>query len=65
MIYLVVNVLSTTIRFKTPMLRSDFCDYSDACIYVKGTINLVAGANKNMPKKDVALENNAPFMSSI
>ena len=47
------------------MVRSDFCDYSDACIYVKGTINLVAGANKNMPQKDVALENNAPFMSSI
>ena len=26
------------IRFKTSMLRSDFCDFSDAYIVVKGTI---------------------------
>ena len=25
------------IRFKTPVLRSDLCDYSDAYIVVKGT----------------------------
>ena len=23
-------------RFKTSMLRSNLCDYSDACIFVKG-----------------------------
>ena len=28
------------IRFKTPMLRSDLCDYSDAYIVVKGNIDL-------------------------
>ena len=27
-------------RIKTPMLRSDLCDYSDACIVVKGTITV-------------------------
>ena len=27
------------IRFKTPILRSTLCDYSDAYILVKGTIN--------------------------
>ena len=28
------------IRFKTPKLRSDLCDYSDAYIVVKETIDL-------------------------
>ena len=46
--YVRVNSLSNTynenksIRFKTPMLRSDLCDYSDAYILVNGTIT-VAG----------------------
>ena len=32
-------------RFKTSMLRSSLCDYSDACILVKGNIsvNNIAG----------------------
>ena len=39
--YVRVNSLSNTcnenksIRFKTPMLRSNLCDYSDACIKIK------------------------------
>ena len=43
-----VNSLSNTynenksIRFKTDMLRSDLCDYSDTYILVNGTI-IVAG----------------------
>ena len=46
--YVRVNSLSNTynenksIRFKTPMLRSNLCDYSDACILVKGTITVTA-----------------------
>ena len=28
------------IRIKTPMLRSDLCDFSDAYIVVKGTITV-------------------------
>ena len=28
------------IRIKTPMLRSDLCDFSDACIAVKGDITV-------------------------
>ena len=32
------------IRFKTLMFRSDFCDYKDAYIVVKGTIDLLAAA---------------------
>ena len=31
---------SKQIRFKTLMLRSDLCDFSDACIVVKGTITV-------------------------
>ena len=30
------------IRFKTPMLRSDLCDYNDAHIVVKGIITVSA-----------------------
>ena len=29
------------IRFKTPMLRSDLCDYSDAYIVVTGIISVI------------------------
>ena len=29
---------SKQIRFKTPLLQSDLCDYSDAYIVVKGTV---------------------------
>ena len=28
------------IKFKTTMIRSSLCDYSDACILVKGTITV-------------------------
>ena len=52
--YIRVNSLSNTynenksIRFKTPMLRSNLCDYSDAYILVKGTITVTApGANNS------------------
>ena len=29
------------IRIETPMLRSDLCDFSDAYIFVKGTITVL------------------------
>ena len=49
------------------MLRSDLCDYNDAYIVVKATIDfLAAAANENdKAKKNVALKNNAPFRSRI
>ena len=34
-------------RFKTSMLRSDLCDYSDAYIVAKGTITVSATAAVN------------------
>ena len=52
--YVRVNSLLDTynenksIIFKTPMLRSNLCDYSDAYMLVKGTIKVTApGANNN------------------
>ena len=52
------------IRFKTSMLRSDLCDYSDAYIVVKGTIT-VTDPNKANYDKKLAFKNNAPFTSCI
>ena len=76
--YVKVNSLLNTynknksIRFKTPMLRSNLCDYSDAYIIVKGTITVTApgannGANniRDQRNRPVILENNAPFVSCI
>ena len=53
------------IRFKTSMLRSDLCDFSDAYIVVKGTITLDGAANANKRNKSTAFKNNAPFISCI
>ena len=46
------------------MLQSDLCDYSDACIVVKGTIN-VTDPNNNAYDKKLAFQNNVPFISCI
>ena len=47
-------------RFKISMLRSYLCDYSDAYIVEKRTIDLLAAAanENNKPEKDVAFKNN-------
>ena len=76
--YVRVNCLSNTynenksIRFKTPMLRSNLCDYSDAYVLVKGTITVTDlgannGANNIRDKRNrpLILKNNAPFVSCI
>ena len=55
------------IRFKTAMLRSSLCDYSDAYILVKGNIavNNTAGAAANNTNKKVIFKNCAPFTNCI
>ena len=76
--YVSVNSVSNTynenksIRFKTPMLRSNLCDYSDAYVLVKGTITATApgannGANNIRDKRNrpLILKNNALFVSCI
>ena len=52
------------IRIKTPMLRSDLCDFSDVYIVVKRVIAVtnVEDAKRN---KSVAFKNNAPFINYI
>ena len=44
--------VNKNIRFKTPMQRSDLCDYSDAYIVVKGRISVKDTNNANKRKKN-------------
>ena len=71
-----VNSLSDTynenksIRLKTPMLRSNLCDYSDAYILVKGTVTVngvVNGAENEILRRNrtLILKNNAAFASCM
>ena len=57
------------IKFKTSMLRSSLCDYSDAYILVKGNITVNntadAGAAANNTNKKVIFKNCAPFTDCI
>ena len=55
---------SKPIRFKTSMLRSDLCDFSDAHILMKGTIT-AANPNNNAYDKKLVFKNNAPLVSCI
>ena len=54
--YVRVNSLSNaynenkSIRFKTPMLRSDLCDYPDAYILVNGTITVTGNQPRDIKK---------------
>ena len=76
--YVKVNRLSDTynenksIRFKTPMLRSDLCDYSHAYILVKGTITVRANGDninadniRDKKNRPLIIKNNTPFVSCI
>ena len=69
--YVRVNSLSNTynenksIRFKTPMLRSDLCDYADAYILVNGTITVAGNHPRDRQNRPLILKNNTPFVSCI
>ena len=74
--YVKVNSLSNTynenksVTFKTPMLRSNLCDYADAYILVKGTITvngIVNGVENEINRRyrPLILKNNAPFVLCI
>ena len=64
----VYNV-NSQIKFKTTMLKSSLCDYSDAYILVKGTISVnntaAQGADANNTNKKVILKNCGPFTNCI
>ena len=69
--YVTVNSLLGTynenksIRFKTPMLRSNLCHYSDAYILVKGTITVAGNNLRDRQNRPLILKNNAPLISYI
>ena len=69
--YVKVNSLSNkynenkSIRFKTPMLQSDLCDYADAYILVNGTIKVAGNQPRDRQNRPLILKNNAPFVSFI
>ena len=56
-------------KFKTTMLESSLCDYSDAYRLVKGTITVndtsAAGAAANNTNKKVIFKNCVPFTNCI
>ena len=69
--YVKVNSLSNTynenksIRFETPMLRSDLFDYGDSYILIEGIIIAGENASRDRQNRPVILKNNAPFLSCI
>ena len=66
----VYNV-NSQIKFKTTMLKSSLCDYSDAYILVKGKITIVGAGNDAAARqadernKGVVFKNCAPFINYI
>ena len=66
-----INSLSNThnrnksARFKTPMLRSDLCDYAYAYILVNGTITVDGTNPRDRQNRPLILKNNAPSISCI
>ena len=61
--------VNSHIKFKTTMLKSSLCDYSDAYILAKGTITVnntaAADADANNTNKKVIFKNGAPFTNCI
>ena len=61
--------VNSQIKFKTTMLKSSLCDYSDAYILAKGTISanntIAAGAAANNTNRKVIFKNCAPFTNCI
>ena len=63
------NDANSEIKFKATMLKSSFCDCSDAYIHVKRTITVnntaAADADANNTNKKVIFKNSAPFTRYI
>ena len=63
--------VNSQIKFKTTMLKSSLCDYSDAYILVKGRITIAGegdnAAARHLDERDkgVAFKNCAPFINCI
>ena len=63
--------VNSQIKFKTTMLKSSLCDYSDAYILVKGTITITGAGDDAAARqaderdKGVVFKNCAPFTNCI
>ena len=58
--------VSSDIKFKTSMIRSNLCGYCDTYIQVKGTITVPnKAATVNNTNKKVIFKNCAPIADSI
>ena len=62
------NIISGGIKFKTSMIKSSLCDYSDAYTFECGTITVVGGGaddaarSTDINKKQAIFKNCAPFI---
>ena len=56
---------SKNIKFKTSMLQSNLCDYSNAYTVVKGRISVRGNNNANTRNKQLIFKNSTPFRSCI
>ena len=65
------NYANSDIRFKTTMLRSNLCDYTDSYILVTGTITITGAGDDAVARradernKVVTFKNCAPFTKCI
>ena len=57
--------VNKNIRFKTSMLRSYICGYSDAYIVVKGRLTVEGDNDSKERNKELTFKNNSPFRSCI
>ena len=56
---------SKQIRFKTSMLRSDLCNFSDPYIFVKVQVTVIGGSNSIKKNRPLLFKSNAPFVGCI
>ena len=56
---------SKQITFKTLILRSNLCDFSDTYIVVKEKVTVTGGSNSSRKNRPLAFKNNAPFIGWI
>ena len=59
------HTILTKIRFKTSMLRSDICDYSEAYIVIKGNTTVQSAHDRNKHNRSLNLKNKAPSISCV
>ena len=56
---------SKPIVFRTSLLRSNLCDFSDVYIVVKGEVAVAGGSNASKKNRSLAFKSNALFTGCI